>query len=567
MIRLGCAIRVLGKPGLKPYDTRHWQSNPHLSVSLAYLLDIILYLQKVHIHVYRMSPDLAPYITHPDLPEFHHQIDEALPELEHVGALARSHAMRLTFHAPAHVVLSSENDALVDQSRRRLEALARILDAMGLGPESVIVLHVGGGYKDPRAALERFCQRVESLPPLVRERLAVEHDDTTFDLDDVLWVHQRTGLPVVFDLLHHRLLNRRGLSVADALARALATWPKNMRPKVHLASPNTAARHIRHHDPFTGRRFITVHPPLLNQHSDFIHPFDAILLLDLLRGKDVDVMVEAKGGDIAVQKVRQDVRRLAPRLASELEGRVDRDVEELAFTEEMWQGLPEEAGERVLVVVMNNLRDFHIVREEGWYRIPVKHAPDRLAADYLAFYLTRVFGPERWSIPYMAPVRRYRLLRRRDLLPEEPDHPRADEWYYKIELGPLQRLPHPVPSRHLRRVTFIPTTLQRLLTAEEINDLWLSDALQEQLYKTLVAHRLPVQRDPGVAEEAGIYDTGLVIPCAKGKLTVIVGHKTIERKNTLLVHPRDVAHRLDEVVKRVQDVVEELGGPASSQEG
>ena len=128
--------------------------------------------------------------------------------------------------------------------------------------------------------------------------------------------------------------------------------------------------------------------------------------------------------------------------------------------------------ERVLVVVVPRLRDWELVRSEHWYRIPVATAPQRIGAQYLAFYHTKVFGPTRWSITYYAPIRRYRLVRRRDLLPDEPDHQHADHLYYKIEIGPLEALPRPIPSRKLRRVTFIMTTMSRLLAARDVVDLW-----------------------------------------------------------------------------------------------
>ena len=44
-MRLGFAVKIVGQPGLKSNDTRRWQNNPHLSVSLAYLRDILVYLQ------------------------------------------------------------------------------------------------------------------------------------------------------------------------------------------------------------------------------------------------------------------------------------------------------------------------------------------------------------------------------------------------------------------------------------------------------------------------------------------------------------------------------------------
>jgi len=94
-------------------------------------------------------------------------------------------------------------------------------------------------------------------------------------------------------------------------------------------------------------------------------------------------------------------------------------------------------SQRVLVAVMNDRRDLEIARHEGWYRIPLKRAPRRVGAEYLAFYQTKAFDDEKWAVNYYAPTRRYRLVTRAELLPEEIDHPRAAEPYYKVEIGPL----------------------------------------------------------------------------------------------------------------------------------
>ena len=138
---------------------------------------------------------------------------------------------------------------------------------------------------------------------------------------------------------------------------------------------------------------------------------------------------------------------------------------------------------RVLVAVMNNPRDLDIARERGWYRIPLRRAPGRVGADYLAFYHTAAFEREKWSILYYAPICSYHIVTRRDLLPDEPDHPRAAEKYYRIDIGPLQELPEPIRSRKLRRITFISTALSCLLAAKEIRDLWQGDSAEEQLWQ------------------------------------------------------------------------------------
>lgn len=126
---------------------------------------------------------------------------------------------------------------------------------------------------------------------------------------------------------------------------------------------------------------------------------------------------------------------------------------------------------RVLVCVMNSTRDLEFARWDHWYRIPVKHAPADYLADYLAFYLTGAFGDEKWAIHEYAPVRGHELVRRVDLFPGQPDHARATDLYYKMQLGPLQRLSRPIPSLKWRRIAFIATTGDRFVNALDVSEL------------------------------------------------------------------------------------------------
>jgi hypothetical protein len=146
----------------------------------------------------------------------------------------------------------------------------------------------------------------------------------------------------------------------------------------------------------------------------------------------------------------------------------------------------------VLVGVLNNDEDLRHAASEGWYRIPQRRAPRRIGADYLAFYQTGAFKdqPEAQTITYYAATRRYRLLTRRELLPTQVDHARADEYYFRIDIGPLQRLESPIPAAKFHRVTFIHTTLERLLTAQDVVDLFQADDPFETLWNVLREHRL-----------------------------------------------------------------------------
>lgn len=309
--RLGIPVKLLGAP-LRSHDSRRWQNNPHLSVSLAYLRDILEYLHSQRIHFYRLSSQLAPYATHPDLPQFHRQLDECQTELAAVGDMARLYDMRLSLHPAQYVRLNSPEPSRALRAHQELELCASLLDAFGADANAVIVIHVGGAYGDPLAARARFVDAFERLPPLVRRRLALENDDRIFSLQDTLWVHRRTGIPLVLDILHHRCLNPAGVPLCDALVVALATWPPHQKPKIHFSSPRTELRRLYRNGEWR------VQMPLPNQHSDFLHPFEFIDLLNTAREANLrpfDIMLEAKAKDLALLRLRQLVDRYAPDLA------------------------------------------------------------------------------------------------------------------------------------------------------------------------------------------------------------------------------------------------------------
>src|SRR4051795_7214560 len=108
-MRLGFAVKVLGAGGLPSHDTRRWQSGPHLSVSLDRLEAVLGYLEDNAIGFYRMATALAPYASHPDLPQFRDQPRECAGRLAELGALARALGRRLSTHPGQYTVLNSEN--------------------------------------------------------------------------------------------------------------------------------------------------------------------------------------------------------------------------------------------------------------------------------------------------------------------------------------------------------------------------------------------------------------------------------------------------------------------------
>jgi hypothetical protein len=211
------------------------------------------------------------------------------------------------------------------------------------------------------------------------------------------------------------------------------------------------------------------------------------------------------------------------------------------------------SGERVLVAVMNNSRDLEIARHQHWYRIPVKRAPKRVGADYLAFYLTGAFGPdERHRVSLYAPIHAYRLATRIELLPDEPEHPRALERYFRIEIGPLQRLARPIPSKKLRRITFIPTTLERLLNAQQVNDLWDKGRHQDELWAALKAHEIDAERQVEIQETGTGYVADFVISCRRGQVIVLCEEQPErDAPNVLCFTPEQLLQASADCVRRI----------------
>ena len=233
-------------------------------------------------------------------------------EIEAVGRLAQQYDIRLSFHPYSVVMFSAPSEEQWLRSEAYLQAQAALLDALGQGPEAVIVVHVGGVYDDARAAQERFTRRYQALPEAVRRRVVLEHDDHRFSLADVLAVHRACGIPLVFDQLHHWVLNPSGLPWPEALRLALTTWPTGITPKIHFATPRTELRPLEG----TGR----IKPPSWTEHSDFINPFEFITFLRMATSfGHFDIMLEAKGRDLALLQLRRDVQRFAPDLALRLQ--------------------------------------------------------------------------------------------------------------------------------------------------------------------------------------------------------------------------------------------------------
>ena len=180
----------------------------------------------------------------------------------------------------------------------------------------------------------------------------------------------------------------------------------------------------------------------------------------------------------------------------------------------------------VLVAIMNNLHDFAILREQSWYRIPVdsvnKWLKDDWPPDWLAFYQTKVFGHERYSIRYFGKVKgKPQIVHGWQIIPERSKvEEKGERQYYQIFLESLIHRERPILSYQWHRVTFIPTTLQKFNSATEINDLYDSSVLEDRLWEEFKRLQIPLERQKRLTLNNRNYFLDFAITCEKGNLAI-----------------------------------------------
>ncbi len=246
------------------------------------LIQAIEYCGREGIGSFRVNSRIFPLKTHL-------QLGYHLEELPHYAAiegiyrqaagLAALQNIRLTFHPDQFTLMSSPDAGVTARSLEELAYHAEVAELIGA---DVLTLHGGGAYGDKPSALQRVAATIEKLPDAIRSRLALENDDRTYTPADLLPICERTGIPFVYDIHHHRC-HPDGRTVEETTERALATWRRE--PLFHLSSPKE------------GWQSANPRP-----HHDFIDLDD---LPRCWRDLRVTVEVEAKAKEIALRKLRE----------------------------------------------------------------------------------------------------------------------------------------------------------------------------------------------------------------------------------------------------------------------
>jgi hypothetical protein len=214
--------------------------------------------------------------------------------------------------------------------------------------------------------------------------------------------------------------------------------------------------------------------------------------------------------------------------------------------------------DRVLIGVINRKRDFEFARREHWYRIPHDRAPRSIDAEYIAFYFSRSFQAQNGGIHYFARRTGHELVRRRDLLPGESEHPRADRLYYKLQLGEIQEKKPPILNPTRRPITFVFTTWDRFVGAATIADLYSkADWFVERVYHALRGMGITPDRR-WQDEDTARRVAELHVACQQGIVTATTGEAA---DGLLSLSPGESDDDVSTAAVAIRDAVEALGGP------
>ena len=246
------------------------------------LLQILKWNTENGIKLFRLSSEFFPWASEykfEDLPQFL----RIRTLLSGAGHYAQSVGMRINSHPGPFNVLTSPKESVVQNTIVDLELHGKIFDLMGLekSPYNNINIHCNGVYGDKKSAMDRFILNFQRLSPSVQTRLTVENDDkeSMYSVKDLMYIHEKTGIPIVFDYHHHKFCTG-GLSEEEALKLAVSTWPKGITPEVHYSESKSLHENNTKIKP--------------QAHSDYITTLPNTYELDL------DIMVESKAKELAI---------------------------------------------------------------------------------------------------------------------------------------------------------------------------------------------------------------------------------------------------------------------------
>lgn len=235
------------------------------------------------VKLYRISSSLIPFASSKECTLYWKS--EFKERLIEIGQKINSYKMRISVHPGQYTIINSPKYEVVENSIKELKYHCDILEALQADKSCKIILHIGGMYKDKKSAIKRFVENYKTLPSEVKERLVIENDDKIFNIEDALQISSMTGVPVIYDNLHHFLLpSMYNLNEGEILEKVICTWNKKERPKIHYSQQAVGKPKGSHSSTINLKKFI----------EDYENTYKYF---------DIDIMLEVKDKNRSFKKV------------------------------------------------------------------------------------------------------------------------------------------------------------------------------------------------------------------------------------------------------------------------
>ena len=250
--------------------------------NLISLENIIDYNIKNGILLFRISSDLIPFGSSPANMIPWDEIFE--DRFQTIGKKIRKSGMRVSMHPGQYTVINSPNQDVAERAIEDLKYHNRVLDSLGTGTGSKIVLHVGGVYGDKEEALRRFARRYRGLDDGIKKRLVLENDERSYNILEVLETAMKLNMPVIFDNLHNKFNPSDGQGNdnywIEECRKTWKAWDGNQ--KIHYSQQNNSKK--------------------IGSHSESIRIGEFLEFYGSICREDLDIMLEVKDKNISAIK-------------------------------------------------------------------------------------------------------------------------------------------------------------------------------------------------------------------------------------------------------------------------
>ena len=240
--------------------------------NLKCLKEILEYNTNHGLLFFRITSDLIPFASHKVM-DFSWQ-EFFTKHFIKIGEYIKENQMRITMPPGQYTVLNSNNDGVFRRSLKEINYHVEILDLMKLDSTAKVQVHVGGKYGNKNESLNRFIERYNEYDEKIKKRLVIENDDKSYNLSDCMKIHNKTGIPIIFDIYHHQCYNS-GESMELGFKKFTSTWKqKDGIPIIHYSSEH----------PSKGKP----------SHSEHINLTDFSNFIEKTNDFDFDIMLEIK---------------------------------------------------------------------------------------------------------------------------------------------------------------------------------------------------------------------------------------------------------------------------------